>query len=75
MTSKTEIELIDPEETESNGVQPQQPDCKRFSGISKASKTSSHTPDKDKKNNVTFREGKAQKSYHPNSYSYFYVEF
>ena len=68
MTSKTDIELIDQEETESNGVQPHQPDCTRYPGTSNASKTSSPTTDKAKKNNVTFREGEAQKSYHANSY-------
>ena len=61
MTSKTDIELIDQEETESNGVQPHQPDCTRYPGTSNASKTSSPTTDKAKKNNVTFREGEAQK--------------
>ena len=61
MTSKTDIELIDPEETASNGVQSEQPDCKRFSGTSNASNRSSLTSEKAKKNNVTFREGEAQK--------------
>ena len=59
----TDIELVDQGETASNGVQSHQPDCKRCSGTSNASKTSSPTPDKAKKNNVTFREGEAQKSY------------
>ena len=66
MTEKTSIELLDPEETASNGVQSHQPDCKRYSGTSNASKTSSSTPDKTKNNNVTFREGESKKSYHTN---------
>ena len=59
----TDIELVDQGETASNGVQSHQPDCKGCSGTSNASKTSSPTPDKAKKNNVTFREGEAQKAY------------
>ena len=59
----TDIDSVYQRETASNGVQSHQPDCKRCSGTSNASKTSSPTPDKTRKNNVTFREGEAQKSY------------
>ena len=80
MTEKTNIELVDQQETASNGVQSHQPDYKPYSATSNASKRSSPTsdearssptPDQAKKNNVAFHEGEAQKSYHKNSYSYF----